>query len=119
MNSAFKGWSDLQTDFVPVEVPVSEKPKEPKRCPIKLYVCHGPIIYGGVQTSIDDPESTSTPEAPKVSKRANPHTDPDNYERLFVFDDKNKDYPYMHSLANNGCTKVEMTEEEISNSDIS
>jgi len=25
----------------------------------------------------------------------------------------------MHSLANNGCTKVEMTEEEISNSDIS
>ena len=42
INSAFKGWSDLQTDFIPAEEPVAEKPgakKDPKRCPIKLYVC--------------------------------------------------------------------------------
>ena len=93
--------------------------KEPKRCPIKLYVCQGPVIYGGVQTSMEDLENTEPPEVPKVPFNAQTHTEEAHYEKLFVFDEKTRDYPYMHSLANNGCTKVEMTEEEISNSDIS
>lgn len=91
--------------------------KEPKRCPIKLYVCQGPVVYGGVQTSLE--QEIETPGIPKMPVKAQGHSKPEHYEKLFVFDEKNKDYPYMHSLANNGVVKVEKDEEEISNSDIS
>ena len=53
-----------------------------------------------------------------VPENSNLHPKPVEYEQLFVFDEKNKDYPYKFGLANSGGTTKFEDEAEISNSDI-
>jgi hypothetical protein len=56
--------------------------------------------------------------APQVPANANLHAKPVDYEKLFVFDENNKDYPYKFGLENSGGTIKFEDEAEISNSDI-
>ena len=88
----------------------------PKRCSLKLYICQGPPTYGGVQTTLEP--SSPNHGAPWVPTTANLHSKLDDYERLFVYDEKNKDYPYKFGLENSGGTSKFEDEAEISNSDI-
>jgi hypothetical protein len=90
--------------------------KSPKKCPLKLYICQGPPTYGGVQTTLE--ASIQTTDAPQVPENSNLHQRPVDYEKLFVFDEKNKDYPYKFGLENSGGTIRFEDESEISNSDI-
>ena len=90
--------------------------EQPKKCPLKLYICQGPPTYGGVQTTLEP--NLSTNDAPQVPVNANFHPNPIDYEKLFVFDERNKEYPYKFGLENSGGTIKFEDEAEISNSDI-
>lgn len=89
---------------------------EPPRCNLKLYVCQGDLMYGGVQTTLEPAPKSGVNL--RVPPKARYHNKPEDYEKLFLFDETNKDYPYKHGLANNGCSKEFLEEAEISNSDI-
>jgi hypothetical protein len=53
-----------------------------------------------VQTTLEP--SSATNGAPWVPENANLHPNLDDYENLFVFNEKNKEYPYKFGLENSG-----------------